>query len=125
PLDLTGGRIDLGNAAELVDIGARTRDAEPRPVAGLAVLLCGHIEAGAVVGNIEGIPAWMVRHGPVTFGVERANDVPLPVLLENRVPIDVRLAGFHINTGNREIRSEETAAPLSRTLRAALAFRAG
>ena len=43
----------------------------------------------------------MVRHGPVTFGIERANEASVSVFLEDHVPIDVRLAGLHVDVGNK------------------------
>ena len=56
------------------------------------------------VRNIQRVGAGMVSRGPVTARIPVTDDVVLAGLLENDVPVDRRLAGFHVDIGDHEVR---------------------
>src|SRR6266571_8325561 len=95
PLNLAGGHIDLGDSTEFFRIGSGP--ANTGSAFGLVAIRASHIKAIIDIRNIKRILAGVIRHGPVTFCVVRANDVLLAGLLEHDIPVDGRLPTLDVD----------------------------
>src|SRR5262249_15461305 len=63
-----------------------------------------HIEAIIDVRNVEGVLCRVVCHWPIALCVVRADHVMFSGFLQDEIPVDRRLSGFHIDIGYQEIR---------------------
>src|ERR1700733_1341970 len=96
--DLAGGEIDFGKAGEFIRIGTW-----PGSDVQLSSARCGstdsQVTAVVDIRRVERVRYRAVRRGPVAARVPEANDVVIPGLLEDIVPVDCCFPGLYIDVG--------------------------
>ena len=106
PLGLTRRHIHLGDSGESLRIGSGTKNG--LPLTSIRGLHFGrHVQASIVKGDVKGVLARMISHGPIALGVHETDDVPVPFLFQDPVPVQVSLAGFHVDVGDVKFRNIE------------------